>query len=403
MRILVADRLASCVPDALESAGCAVTVDPGLQGDALGNTLATVNPDVLVVRSTKVTEAHLARARRLSLIIRAGAGTNTIAVQAASARGIYVANCPGRNAIAVAELTMGHLINLDRRIVDNVLSLRAGRWEKKALGKARGLHGRTLALLGIGPCGREVIHRARAFGIRIRAWSRSLTPERAAELGVTYAATPLDACRGAHMLSVHLAKTPETTGMVSYEVLEALAPGAYVVHAARGGIINEKALLHVIQTRGVRAGLDVYTNEPGSGATTFDDTAISSSPGVYGTHHIGASTEQATESVGGEVVRIVKAYLREGTVHNCVNLADETAATHLLVVRHVDRVGVLAGILNALKEDHVNVQEMENIVFRGAPAACARIQVDRSPSPGALSQIEANPDILATSLVPLER
>jgi D-3-phosphoglycerate dehydrogenase len=403
MRILIADRLASFVSCDLEAAGCAVTVDAGLAGPSLAEALLKVDPDVLVVRSTKVTAEHLAVARRLSLVLRAGAGTNTIAVEAASARGIYVANCPGRNAIAVAELTFGHLINLDRRIVDNVVSLRAGRWEKKALGKARGLHGRTLALLGIGQIGEEVITRARAFGIHVRAWSRSLTPERAVALGVEFAATPLDACRGADMLSIHLAKTPETASMVGRELLEALRPGAYVVHTARGGIIDEAALLHVIETRGVRAGLDVFANEPSGGQGEFSDRAIAACDGVFGTHHIGASTDQATESVGREVVRIIDTYHREGEVENCVNLATQTAATHLLVVRHADRVGVLAGILQALKEDAVNVQEMENICFRGACAACAKIQVNRSPSAEALAKIEANPDILATSLVVLER
>lgn len=403
IRILVADKLASFVPQALETAGCAVTVDAGLSGAALEAALADVDPDVLVVRSTKVTAAHFAAGPRLSLIIRAGAGTNTIAVTDASARGIYVANCPGRNAIAVAELTMGHLLNLDRRLVDNVNALREGRWEKKALGQARGLHGRTLALLGIGACGRAVIERARAFGIEVRGWSRSLTPDRAAELGITFAATPLEACRGADMLSIHLARTPETTGMVGRELLEALCPGAYVVHVARGGVLDEDALQHVIRTRGVRAGLDVFTHEPGSGATTFTDTAIASNPHIYGTHHIGASTQQAKQSVGAEVVRIVAAYLNEGAVPNCVNLAEETAATHLLVVRHLDKVGVLASVLAVLKEDDVNVQEMENIVFRGAPAACARIQVNRSPSAAALDQLAADSDIFATSVVSLER
>ena len=402
MRILIADRLAGFVTQVLESAGCAVTVDASLKGPALADALARVDPDVLVVRSTKITPDHLARAGRLSLIVRAGAGTNTIAVDQASARGIYVANCPGRNAIAVAELTMGHLINLDRRIVDNVVSLRAGRWEKKRLGKARGLHGRTLALLGLGQIGREVIRRAHAFGIDVRAWSRSLTPEQADALGITFAATPLDACRGADMLSIHLAKTPETTGMVGSELLEALAPGAYVVHTARGGIVDEKALLEAMESRNIRAGLDVYTHEPASSDPHFTDDAIGQHPNVYGTHHIGASTEQATESVGREVIRIIETYQLEGSVLNCVNLARETAATHLLVVRHADRVGVLASVLNALKEDEVNVQEMENIVFRGATAACARIQINRPPSPTTLAALESNVDIFATSLVSLE-
>jgi len=403
MRILVADSLADFVPAALERAGCAVTVSPSLKEEALEEALASVDPDILVVRSTKVTAAHIARAPSLSLIIRAGAGTNTIAVTAASGRGIYVANCPGRNAIAVAELTMGHFLNLDRRIVDNVNALRAGSWDKKRLGQARGLQGRTMAVLGLGACGRAVIARARAFGIKVRVWSRSLTPEQAAELGVTHAATPLDACRGADMLSIHLARTPETTGLVGRELLEALCPGAYVVNVARGGILDEQALLHVIETRGVRAGLDVFANEPSGGSGAFTDAAIATNENICGTHHIGASTDQATESVGAEVVRIVQSYLHEGAVPNCVNLAEETQATHMLVVRHLDRVGVLAGVLAVLKEDDVNVQEMENIVFRGAPAACARIQLHRSPSPAALEQLSSNPDIFATSVVRLER
>jgi len=403
MRILLADKLASFVPEALEASGCAVTAMPSLKGEALEAALRDVDPEVLVVRSTKVTAAHLAAASSLSLIIRAGAGVNTIDVATASSRGVYVSNCPGRNAIAVAELTFGHLINLDRRIVDNAIALRAGRWEKKSLGKARGLHGRTLALLGIGQIGREVIRRAHAFGIQVRAWSRSLTPELAAELGVEQASSPLDACRGAHMLSVHLAKTPETTGLVGRQLLEALQPGAYVVHTARGGIVDEDDLQQAIRTRGLRAGLDVYTHEPGSADTTFDDP-IARNESVYGTHHIGASTDQATESVGAEVARIVGCYQRTGSAPNCVNLATQTRASHLLVVRHADRVGVLASVLDALRQDHVNVQEMENVVFRGeGSAAVARIQVNSPPSAHTIDRIESHPHILSISLVALER
>lgn len=403
MRILIADKLASFVPETLEASGCAVQAQPGLKGPALEEALRVANPEVLVVRSTKVTAAHMDAAPGLSLIIRAGAGTNTIDVAHASSRGVYVSNCPGRNAIAVAELTFGHLINLDRRIVDNVNALRDGRWEKKTLGKARGLHGRTLALLGIGQIGREVIQRAHAFGIRVRAWSRSLTAEAAEELGVELASSPLDACRGAHMLSVHLAKTPETTHLVGRQLLEALQPGAYVVHTARGGIVDEDALQEVIQTRGIRAGLDVFTNEPASSDPTFTDS-IAQNEHVYGTHHIGASTEQATESVGAEVVRIVESYQRTGSAPNCVNLATQTRASHLLVVRHADRVGVLASVLDALRQNEVNVQEMENIVFRGeGSAAVARIQLSCPPSAHTLDLLSTHPHILSTSIVALER
>jgi D-3-phosphoglycerate dehydrogenase len=141
--------------------------------------------------------------------------------------------------------------------------------------------------------------------------------------------------------------------------------------------------------------------EPQAAAAPFDD-AIGQNPGVYGTHHIGASTDQAEEAVGDEVVRIVGSFLRKGEVPNCVNLATASAATHVLVVRHADVVGVLAGVLGVLREEGVNVQGMENIIFSGARAACARIEVSRAPSGPVLDRLRATEHIFAVSLVPLE-
>ena len=401
MRVLIADKLSAHVAATLAAEGCAVTTDPGLSGDGLTAALARVDPQVLVVRSTPVRADQLAAARSLSLVIRAGAGTNTIDVRGASGRGVYVASCPGKNAIAVAELTFGHLLNLDRRISDNVQALREGRWAKKAFSQARGVHGRTLALLGCGQIGQEVIARAHAFGVDVRAWSRSLTPARAAALGVTFAATPHEACRGADVLSVHLALTDDTRGLVNRSLLEALAPGALFINTSRGEVVDQDALLTAIETRGIRAGLDVFADEPGSGDDTFP-FPIGRNPSVCGTHHIGASTEQATLAVGDEVVRIVGQYLRRGTVLNCVNLAEDTAASHVLVVRHADKVGVLAAVLENLRKDGVNVQEMDNHIFKGGGAACARIHISGAPSAGAIDQINASELIFAASLVSLE-
>lgn len=401
MRVLIADKIAPHVPETLERAGCAVTWDASLHGESLEAALGRVDPQVLVVRSTKVQEPHFSAARALSLVIRAGAGTNTIDVAGASARGVYVSNCPGRNAIAVAELTMAHLLNLDRRISDNVASLRSHRWEKKRFGEARGLHGRTMALLGVGQIGREVIARARSFGTHVRAWSRSLTPEIAASLGVQFAATPLDACRGADVLSLHLALTPETRGLVGRELLEALAPGAFVINTSRGGVMDQDALVQAIHTRGLRAGLDVFAEEPVGGDAPFPFD-IADEAGVYGTHHIGASTDQATLAVADEVVRIITTFQRRGTAPNCVNLSTASVASHVLIVRHADEVGVLAGILERLREDGVNVQEMDNIIFKGGGAASARIQVTGAPSPACLERIEHSSTVFAASLIPLE-
>ena len=400
MRVLIADKLAAAATDRIEAAGCAVTTDPALKEDRLSAALRELDPDVLVVRSTKVGRPQLDAARNLSLIIRAGAGVNTIDLDGASSRGVYVSNCPGKNAVAVAELVIGQLVNLDRRIADNVIALREGRWAKKEFDKARGLYGRTLAVLGVGQIGREVSSRALAMGMVVRGWDRDLTPEGAQELGIEFAATALDACRGADALTVHLAFSAETRGLVGRKLLDALRPGAYVINTARGGIVDETALREAMHARGVRAGLDVFENEPDAGADRFTDD-IAQEPGLYGTHHIGASTEQASEAVADEVARIIETYLRTGRVPNCVNLAATSAATHLLVVRHADEVGVLAAVLDALRQDGINVQEMENIIFQGGHAACARIQIDRAPSLQTRQHVESSPHVFATSVVPL--
>ena len=402
MRVLIADRLADGVADRLERVGCAVVVDPTLKNGALLDALRTHDPEVLVVRSTKVTAEHLAAARALGLVIRGGAGVNTIAVEAASARGICVSNCPGKNAVAGAELVFGHLLNLDRRISDNVALLRAGGWAKKEFGKARGLHGRTMAVLGTGMIGQEVIARAHAFGIQVRAWSRSLTPEAAQKLGVQFAASPLDACRGADVLTVHLAQCDATRNIVDERILESLAPGAFVINTSRDGLLDHDALLRVIERRDLKVGLDVFPDEPGANDDAYVHP-IGQHPAIFGTHHIGASTTQASDAVADEVVRIIESWLREGVAPNCVNLAERTAATHVLVVRHADQVGVLASILAELKEAGCNVQEMENTIFRGpGAAASARIQLSSPPCTDTLARLDALPCVFASNLVALD-
>ncbi len=182
MRVLIADSFERSGVDALTAAGMDVTVDPQLSGASLAEAVAAQRPEVLVVRSTKVPEEVLA-AGPLTLVVRAGAGYNTIDVAAASKRGIFVSNCPGKNSIAVAELAFGLMLALDRRIVDNTVDLREGRWNKSAYSKASGLYGRTLGLIGVGGIGSAMIGRAKGFGMKVVAWSRSLTPERAEELG----------------------------------------------------------------------------------------------------------------------------------------------------------------------------------------------------------------------------
>lgn len=398
MRVLLADKFETSGREALARIGCEVVSQPGLKDQALAQAVATAQPDVLVVRSTKVTDAILS-AGPLKLVVRAGAGYNTIDVAAASRRGIYVSNCPGKNAVAVAELAFALILALDRRVADNVIALRNGEWRKEEFSKARGLLGRTLGLIGVGQIGSEMIPRARGFGMPVVAFSRSLTPDRAGALGVQYASSPEEVAKAADVISVHLALNAETKGCLGAAFFNAMREGAYFVNTARGEVVDQAALSAAIKDRKLRVGVDVYANEPTGGTGTFADP-LGQCPAVYGTHHIGASTEQAQEAIAKETVRIIQAFKETGKVPNVVNLARRTPATHALVLRHLDRPGVLAGVLDALRNAQINIQEMENVIFEGAQAAVAHINLDQAPPAEVLKKCQdADPNILELTLL----
>ncbi|MBA2503467.1 MAG: hydroxyacid dehydrogenase [Pyrinomonadaceae bacterium] len=401
MKVLVADKFEQSGQDGLQATGCELLYQPDLKDETLVGAIAENKPDALVVRSTKVTEEML-DAGALKIVVRAGAGYNTIDVGAASRRGIYVSNCPGKNSTAVAELAFALILALDRRIADNVIALRRGEWNKKEFSKARGLYGRTLGLVGTGQIGQEMITRARAFGMPVVAWSRSLTEERAAGLGIERRDDPVQVARDADVVSVHVALKPETRNMIGAEFFQVIRKGAYFINTSRGEVVDQAALMGAMRERGIRAGLDVYADEPTSATGEFTDE-IAMSANLYGTHHIGASTDQAQEAIAAETVRIIKTFKETGKVPNVVNLAAATPATHTLVVRHLDRPGVLASVLDAIKAAEINVQEMENIIFAGAEAAVARINLDRAPDADVLERMRAeNRDIIEVNLLELK-
>jgi D-3-phosphoglycerate dehydrogenase len=402
MKVLIADKFEQSGIDGLKAAGCDVDYQPDLKDDALATAIRDTSADVLVVRSTTVT-APMLESGALSLVVRAGAGYNTIDVATASKRGIYVSNCPGKNAIAVAELAFALLLAIDRRVPDNVAELRAGKWNKKEFSKARGLYGRTLGLLGYGNIGQEMAKRAHAFGMPIVVWSRRFASgaERIEDqpIPMRLAASPQEAAAQCDVLSVHLALNPQTRGIVDGSVFEKLKKGAYFINTARGEVVDHAALTAAIRDHGLRVGLDVYAQEPTGGTGEFTDP-VAALPGVYGTHHIGASTDQAQDAIAAETVRIVSTYKDTGKVPNVVNLAKKTPASHMLVVRHRDRPGVLAHVFDQLRAGNINVQETENVIFEGAHAAVARINLDAAPSDALLEKMQAgNSDILDLHLV----
>ena len=389
MRILVADEFPARELETLRELGFEVTFDPKCTAEQLVERAADAS--VLVVRSTKVSRAVIERSPQLALIVRAGAGYDTIDVAAASERGIFVSNCPGKNSVAVAELAMGLIVALDRRICDATSDLRAGRWNKKEYAKADGLKDKTLGLAGLGRIGGEVARRARAFDMHVIAWSIPFDEELAQSVGVARCASLHELVERADVVSVHLPQTTETKRLFNADVFARMKPGAIFVNTSRGGIVDEAALAAAMRDKGVRAGLDVFDPEPAEGTAEFRP-AIAAAGVFAGTHHIGASTEQAQSAIAAETVRICREFVRTGRVPNVVNIEEHAPAECQLIVRHYDKVGVLASVLGVLREHGANVEDMSNTIFQGARTAVATIRLTKAPSPEAVAQIAALKD-----------
>jgi D-3-phosphoglycerate dehydrogenase / 2-oxoglutarate reductase len=398
MKVLIADKFEKVGLDGLKELGCTVVSEPEVKADALPDLIKRLDPHILIVRSKQVNADALRAGTALTLVIRAGAGIDTIDVPAASDLGVFVSNCPGKNSIAVAELVLGLLLACDRRLPDQVAELRQGRWNKSEYSKARGLHGRTLGIVGLGQIGREVARRAQAFGMQVVAWSRNLTQEEADRLDIGYAQTPLEVARVSDAVTINVAANAETKNLVNADFLAAMKPGAYLINTARGSVLDEAALEQAVREKGIRAGLDVFQGEPAGGSGEFA-SRVTGLPGVYGTHHVGASTDQAQVAIAHEVIRIVQSFRATGEVPNVVNRLAKSSATHVLTIRHRNRPGVLAHVFGVLAGASINVEEVENIIYHGAHATLARIHLDGQPDPGALGRIrEGNPDIISAEL-----
>lgn len=394
MKVLIADKLSDKTVSALRKLGMEVNVNAELTADDLPQAIG--DSDILVVRSTKVTKKTIESANNLSLIIRAGAGVNTIDLAAANARGTYVSNCPGKNTEAVAELAIGLLIAADRQITNATVDLRKGLWKKKDYGKARGLKGRVLGIIGFGAVGKAVARRAQSLDMKVIAWSRSLTKEGAEHFGITHAPDLMELARQADAISVHVAYKQETHHLINKAFLDAMKNGAILINTSRGEVVDTLALKDAIKTKKIRVGLDVFENEPAGGEAPFSDKELAEM--IAGTPHIGASTDQASEAIADEVVQIVKSFQETGVPLNTVNIRARSSATESLVVRHYNRVGVLAGILDKLRNSGINVEEMTNIIFETSKAACCTLLLDGAPSSDVLDQMQKDENIIEVAL-----
>jgi D-3-phosphoglycerate dehydrogenase len=374
----------------LESQGFEVAFSPELTADDLVQSVG--DTEILVVRSTKVTNVAIEAAPKLGLIVRAGSGYNTIDVAAASDRGIHVANCPGKNADAVAELAMGLLIAADRQIVNATVDLRNGRWRKKHYARASGLKGRTLGLIGFGAIGRGVAKRAQGMAMNVVAWSRSLTPEAAAEFGIECAPSPMHIAETCDAVSIHLPLTDDTHHFVNEAFLAARPDDSILINTSRGELVDTAALAKAIEAKRLRVGLDVFEDEPSGGDAEFGQGPLARL--VTCTPHVGASTDQTSEAIAAEVVRIVSTYCATGRPPGAVNLAESGDTSQQLVVRHLNQVGVLASVLDGLKGEQINVAEMENTIFAGGKAASCSLRLDGCPSESLLADLRSREAIL---------
>jgi D-3-phosphoglycerate dehydrogenase len=384
MRLLIADAFPEKILSSLKTE-FQVDYRPQLTAEELPSAIGDAT--IVIVRSTKVTRAAIDAAKKLELVIRAGAGVDNIDVAAASERGIYVANCPGKNSVAVAELAMALMLALDRRVADQTSDLRAGKWNKKLYSEADGLKGKTLGIYGFGAIGRLVAKRAQAFDMRVVCFNvPQLTDEEAADLDVDICKTPEELAAKSDVVSIHVPGTGDTKGICGETFFAAMKPGAIFMNTSRGSVHNEQELLKAMHAKRLRVGLDVFANEPAGGVADFSPE-IAKMPGFVGTHHVGASTEQAQNAIANECVRIVREFAAAGVAPNVVNIQRHSTAKTRLIVRHYDKVGVLANVLGIIRNHGGNVEQMTNTMFDGAKTAVALVRLSSAPSEKMLEEI----------------
>lgn len=392
MKLLIADNFPEQYIQRLKDADIDVIYNPKLGENDLPE--AAIEVDCLVVRSTVVNAKTIEESKQLNLIVRAGAGVNNIDIPAANKKGIYVSNCPGKNSIAVAELAIGFMFALDRRIPHNVADFKAGKWNKGEYSKAEGLFGKTLAIVGYGAIGKEVAKRAQALGMNI--YAKDIT--RIEGYGVKDFSEFDQVLPIADVITVHLPQTPETKNLFDDKMFGYMKKDAIFINTSRAGIVDEDALIRAVKEKGLKVGLDVFKGEPET-----KDGSVSSKlqelDNVYVTHHIGASTEQAQNAVAEETVNIILQYIRSGVIAHWVNRAKIIDAHFQLILKHYDRPGVLASVMDLLRDGDINIEEIENIIFEGGMVACCTMKLKSPATAEMLETIRKNPNVISYSHV----
>jgi len=392
LKVLVADKFPDKYIQQMKDLDLEVIYNPKLGEKDLPE--AGLEVDIIVVRSTVVNEETINKGKKLNLIIRAGSGVNNINIAAANKKGIYVTNCPGMNAVAVAELAVGLMIALDRFIPDNVSDFNKGVWNKDKYSKGKGLKGKTLGLIGVGNIGKEVAKRALAFEMNV--YGKDISRIEGVQIkDFSEMDQLLPLC---DIVSIHLPATPQTKGLFNKQMFSYMKDGAYLINTSRQDVINEDDLLEAVKEKNIRYACDVFKGEP-EGKAGEVSSKLMNNPNIYVTHHIGASTEQAQDAVAEETLNIIKKFVHSGVIDHWVNRAKIIDANFQLVVKHYDKPGVLATVLDVIRAGNINIEEIENIIFEGGIAACCTMKLQAAATADMLKQISENANVISISHV----
>jgi D-3-phosphoglycerate dehydrogenase len=349
VKIVVAEKIAAAAMELLQTVTDCALVTP--EQFAANPSEAMQGADALIVRSAVQADAALIdHAPELRVIGRAGVGVDNIDVETATRRGIVVMNAPGASSTAVAELALGLMISMARHIPRADHTTRAGKWEKKSL-QGTELAGKTLGILGLGRIGTEVARRAQAFGMKVIGSDPYLAPSRAKELGIELIVADEVFAR-ADYLSLHLALTHQTAGIINAERLAKMKPGARLVNCARGELVDEAAVEAALRSgRLAGAALDVFCEEPTHNSTLLE------APNLLATPHLGASTKEGQEAVGIQIARQVRDYLVRGIAQNAVNLPSLTDVEYKQISPYMDLASRLGRFAAQLFDS--NLSEVE--------------------------------------------
>ncbi|HMN16649.1 MAG TPA: 3-phosphoglycerate dehydrogenase [Ignavibacteriaceae bacterium] len=392
LKVLVADKFPEKYIQQMKDLDLDVIYNPKLGEKDLPE--AGKDVDIIIVRSTVVNEEAINNSNKLNLIIRAGSGVNNINIAAANKKGVYVANCPGMNSVAVAELAVGLMISLDRHIPDNVSDFNNGVWNKDKYSKGKGLKGKTLGLIGVGNIGKEVAKRALAFEMNV--YGKDISRIEGVQIkDFSEMDQLLPLC---DIVSIHLPATPQTKGLFNKQMLSYLKDGAYLINTSRQDIVVEDDLLEAIKEKNIHYACDVFKGEPEAKSGEVS-SKLQNNPNIYVTHHIGASTEQAQDAVAEETINIIKHFVHSGVIYHWVNRAKVTDAHYQLVVKHYDKPGVLASVLDVIRGGNINIEEIENIIFEGGITACCTLKLQTAVTADMLKQIKDNNNVISISHV----